>query len=147
MLSENHESSMNLVKFQDTELIHRSLLHSYTLTMKAQKQKLRKQPHLPSHPKEENTQWQIYLRRQDLHSEKCKMLMEDTEDDAKRRRCTVFLVYPHRKNKRCQNDYTKQPAETNLKWIKDLNGRLNTIKLLEENRQRTLRHKLQQCLL
>ena len=62
-------------------------------------------------------------------------------------RYTVFLVYPHWKNKRCQNDYTKQPTEINLKWIKDLNGRLNTIKLLEENRQHTLRHKLQQCLL
>ena len=30
------------VKFQDTKLIHRNLLHSYTLTMKEQKEKLRK---------------------------------------------------------------------------------------------------------
>lgn len=41
-------SSMNLVKLQDTKLIHRNLLHSYTLTMK---EKLRKQSYLPSHKK------------------------------------------------------------------------------------------------
>ena len=39
---------MNLVKLQDTKLIHRNLLHSYTLTMK---EKLRKQSYLPSHQK------------------------------------------------------------------------------------------------
>jgi len=34
-------------KLQGTKLIHRNLLHSYTLTMKEQKEKLRKQSHLP----------------------------------------------------------------------------------------------------
>ena len=34
---------MNLIKFQDTKLLHRNRLHSYTLTMKDQKEKLRKQ--------------------------------------------------------------------------------------------------------
>ena len=31
---------MNLVKLQDTKLMHRNLLHSYILTMKDQKEKL-----------------------------------------------------------------------------------------------------------
>ena len=44
--------SMNLVKLQDTKLIHRKLLHLYTLTTKDQKEKLRKQSHLPLHQEE-----------------------------------------------------------------------------------------------
>ena len=52
-LTENYESSsMNSVKLQDTKLIHRNLLHFYTLTTKDQKEKLRKQSHLSSHQKE-----------------------------------------------------------------------------------------------
>ena len=42
---------MNLVKLQDTKLIDRNLLHFYTLTTKDQKEKLRKQSHLPLHQK------------------------------------------------------------------------------------------------
>ena len=37
---------MNLVKLQDTKLIHRNLLHSYTQKMKDQKEKLWKQSDL-----------------------------------------------------------------------------------------------------
>ena len=42
-------SSMNLVKLQDTKLIHRTLLHSCILIMKDQKERLRKQSHLSPH--------------------------------------------------------------------------------------------------
>ena len=42
---------MNLVKLQDTKLIHRNLLHSYTQKMKDQKEKLWKQSHLLWHKK------------------------------------------------------------------------------------------------
>ena len=38
---------MNIVKLQDIKLTHRNPLHSYTLTMKEQKEKLRKQFHSP----------------------------------------------------------------------------------------------------
>ena len=41
----NDNSSVNSVKLQDTKLIYRNLLYSYTLTMKGQKEKLRKQSH------------------------------------------------------------------------------------------------------
>ena len=44
--------SMNIVKLQDTKLTHRNLLHSYTLTMRKQKEKLRKQYHSPLQQKE-----------------------------------------------------------------------------------------------
>ena len=43
---------INLVRLQDTKLMHRNLLHSYTLTTKDQQEKLRKQSHLPSQQKE-----------------------------------------------------------------------------------------------
>ena len=41
-----------LVNLQDTKCIHRNLLHSYILTMNYQKEKSRKQLHLPLQPKE-----------------------------------------------------------------------------------------------
>ena len=43
---------MNLVKSQDTKLIHRSLLHSYTLKTKGQKEKLKKQSYVSLQQKE-----------------------------------------------------------------------------------------------
>ena len=45
-------SSVNLVKLQDMKLIHRNLLHSYTLMMKNLKEKLWKHSHLPLQQKE-----------------------------------------------------------------------------------------------
>ena len=45
---------MNLVKLQDTKLMHRILFHFYTLTMEDQKEKLRKQFHLPLYEEGEN---------------------------------------------------------------------------------------------
>ena len=43
---------MNLIKLLDTKLIYWNQLHFYALTTKYQKEKLRKQSHLPSHQKE-----------------------------------------------------------------------------------------------
>ena len=40
------------VKLQDTKLMHRNLLHSYTLMMKNLKQKVRKHSHLPLQQKQ-----------------------------------------------------------------------------------------------
>ena len=44
--------SMNLVKSQDTQIIYIIFLHFYTVTMNYQKEKLRKQSHLPLHQNE-----------------------------------------------------------------------------------------------
>ena len=43
---------MNIVKFQAIKLTHRNPLHSYTLTVGKQKEKLRKQYHSPLQQKE-----------------------------------------------------------------------------------------------
>ena len=43
---------LNIVKLQDIKLTHRNPLHSYTLTMKKQKEKLRKQYHSSLQQKE-----------------------------------------------------------------------------------------------
>ena len=45
---------MNLVKLQDTKLIHRNIVHAYILAMRQQKEKLRKQSHLPPAKKKKN---------------------------------------------------------------------------------------------
>ena len=49
------EVTNELLKLQDTKIIHRNLLHSYILIMKDEKEKLRKQSHLPSQQKESST--------------------------------------------------------------------------------------------
>ena len=64
-------NKMNLVKLQDSKLIHRNLLHFHTLPMKDQKGKFRKQSHLPKEAK-------------DLYSENYKMRMKEIEDDTNR---------------------------------------------------------------
>ena len=43
---------LELTNLQDIKLIHRNPLHSYTLTMRKQKEKLRKQFHSPLQKKE-----------------------------------------------------------------------------------------------
>ena len=76
---------MNSVKFQETKLIYRNLLHFYTLTMKYQKEKLRKQFHIPSHQTEKKYLG-INLPKEvkDLYSENYKILMKEIEDDTNR---------------------------------------------------------------
>ena len=52
VLPSNCQSSVTLLRLQDTKLMHRNLLHSYTLTIKDHKEKFREQSHLPSHQRE-----------------------------------------------------------------------------------------------
>ena len=71
---------MNTVKSQDIKLIHRNPLQSYTLTMKNQKEKLRKQSHSPVQQKE-------YLginrpkETKDLYAENYKTVLKEIKND------------------------------------------------------------------
>ena len=94
MLPENYQSSARKpAKLQDTKLIHRNHLNFYALTMNYQKEKFRKQSHLPYHQKEIT-----YLgvnspkEAKDLCSENCKNLMKETEDDPERGRYSKSML-------------------------------------------------------
>ena len=81
MPSENDgSSSVNLVKLQNTKLIHRNLLQFYTLTTKDKKEKLRKQSYLPSYQKE-YLGINLLKEAKHLYSKNYKTLMKETEDD------------------------------------------------------------------
>ena len=73
---------MNTVKSQDIKLIHRNPLHSYTLTMKNQKEKLRKQSH--------SVQQKEYLginqpkETKDLYAENYKTVLKEIKNDTNR---------------------------------------------------------------
>ena len=82
MLPDNYQSSsMNLGKLQDTKLICINLLHSYTLTMKDQKEKSRKQVHFPSHQKKKIKYLGINQSKEvkDSYSENYNILMKEVK--------------------------------------------------------------------
>ena len=66
-------SSANLVKLQETKLIHKNLLHYYILTMNYQKEKLRTPSHIQSYQKNKNKSKEIKY----LYSENYKTLMKE----------------------------------------------------------------------
>ena len=77
---------MNLEERQDTKLMHRIYVHSYTLTMKYQKEKLRKQTHLPLKKKKTIKYLGINLPKEakELYTVKYKILMKEIKDDTNR---------------------------------------------------------------
>ena len=74
---------MNTVKLQDIKLTHRNPLHSHTLTMRKQKEKLRKQFHSPL---KRIRYLGIYLPKEtkDLYIEVHKTLVKEIKDDTNR---------------------------------------------------------------
>ena len=84
MLSENYQSSMNSVKLQDIKVIHRNLMHFYIVTMKDQKEKLKK--NLIYHTIKKNIIPRDNLSKEakGLYSENYKTLMKDIKDDPNR---------------------------------------------------------------
>ena len=76
---------MNTVMLQDIKLTHRNPLHSYTLTMRKQKEKLRKQ--LPFTTATKRIKYLgIYLPKEtkDLYIENYKTLMKEIKEDTNR---------------------------------------------------------------
>ena len=76
---------MNIVKLQDRKSTHRNPLHSYTLTMRKQKEKLRKQFHSTIEMK--RIQYLgIYLPKEtkDLYIENCRTLVKEIKEDTNR---------------------------------------------------------------
>ena len=86
---------MNIVKLQDVELTHRNLLHSYTLTMRKQKEKLRKQYNSPLQQKE---YLGVYLPKETkyLYIENYKTLMKEIKEDTNRWRNIPGWNFPSR---------------------------------------------------
>ena len=76
---------MNIVKLQDIKLTHRNPLHSYTLTMRKQKEELRKQYHSPLQQKKIKYLG-VYLPKEtkDLYIENYKSLMKEIKEDTNR---------------------------------------------------------------
>ena len=99
---------MNMVKLQDIKLAHRNPLHSYTLTIRKQKEKLRKQYHSPLQQQKKMKYLGVYLPKEtkDLYIENYKSLMKEIKEDRNRwEKHTVFMDW---KNQYCQNGYTTQ---------------------------------------
>ena len=76
---------MNIAKLQDIKLIHRNPLHSYKLTMRTQKEKLRKQYHSPLQ-QQKKKYLGIYLPKETKHLyiENYKTLMKEIKTDTNR---------------------------------------------------------------
>ena len=83
---------MNLVKLQDTKLMHRNLLLSYTLMMKNLKEGLRKHCHLPLQTKRiKYLGINLPKETKDLYAENYKTLMKEIKDGTNRWRDVPYL--------------------------------------------------------
>ena len=72
---------MNIVKLQDIKLIHRNPLHSDTLTMRKQKEKLRKQSHSPLQQKRiKYLGMNLPRETKDLYIESYKILIKEIKE-------------------------------------------------------------------
>ena len=77
---------MNIVKLQDIKSTHRNPLHSYTLTMRKQKEKLKKQTITFTIAMKRIKYLGIYLPKEtkDLYIENYKTLMKEIKEDTNR---------------------------------------------------------------
>ena len=96
---------MNLVKQQDTKLMHRNLLHSYTLMKNSEREIKETLPFTIATKRIKYLGINLPKETKDLYAENCKTLMKEIEDDTNRSRDTMFLDW---KNQHCENDYYTQ---------------------------------------
>ena len=76
---------MTLIKLQDSKLIYRNLFYFCTLTMKYQKEILRKQSCLPAHQKGiKHLGINLPMEEKTLYSEKYKILTKEIDEDTNR---------------------------------------------------------------
>ena len=76
---------MNIVKLQDIKSTHRNPLHSYTLTMRKQKEKLRKQFHSPLHQKKiKYLGINLPKETKELYTKNYETLMKEIKEDTNR---------------------------------------------------------------
>ena len=80
---------MNLVKLQDTKLIHRNLLHFYTPAMKDQKEK-DTIPFTIASKRIKYLGTSLPKKAKDLYSERYKTLMKEIKDDTNR--CKMLVA-------------------------------------------------------
>ena len=74
---------MNIVNLKDIKLIHKNPLHTYALTMRKQKEKLRKHP-IHHCNKKNNIPRNKPDKTKDLYAENCKTLMKEIKDNINR---------------------------------------------------------------
>ena len=98
---------MNIVNLQDIKSPHRNPLHSYTLIMRKQKKKLRKQCHSPFAMKRIKYLG-IYLPKEtkDLYIEKYKTLVKEIKDDTNT--WEKYTMFTDQKNQYSENEYSTQ---------------------------------------
>ena len=76
---------MNIVKLQDIKLTHRNPLHSYTLTIRKQKERIGNKPiHHCNKKKKKYLGINLPKETKDLHIENYKTLMKTIKDDKNR---------------------------------------------------------------
>ena len=75
---------MNLVKSQDIKLIQKNILHTYTLTMKDQREKLRKQSHLPLKKRRKYLGINLHKEVEKPYAENYNILMKEIKDGTNR---------------------------------------------------------------
>ena len=75
---------MNLVKQQDTKLMHRNLLHSYTLMKNSEREIKETLPFTIATKRIKYLGINLPKETKDLYAENCKTLMKEIEDDTNR---------------------------------------------------------------